>query len=111
MFCFDGDRAGKQAAWRALENTLPELTDDRQVKFLFLPAGEDPDSYIRKIGQNAFETATNTLPLTRFLLIGLNDQLGFRENYTLNITEDRARFIKEASEILAKMPDILRKNN
>lgn len=110
VFCFDGDRAGKQAAWRALENTLPELTDDRQVKFLFLPAGEDPDSYIRKIGQNAFETTlTNALPLTRFLLIGLNDQLGFRENYTLNITEDRARFIKEASEMLAKMPDILQK--
>ena len=110
VFCFDGDRAGKQAAWRALENALPELTDERQVKFLFLPTGEDPDTYIRKVGKADFETAVlQALPLTRFFLIGLNNQLGFRENYTLNITEDRTRFIKEAAELLAKMPDILQK--
>jgi DNA primase len=110
VFCFDGDRAGKQAAWRALENALPELTDERQVKFLFLPTGEDPDTYIRKVGKTEFENAVlQALPLTRFFLIGLNNQLGFRENYTLNITEDRTRFIKEAAELLAKMPDILQK--
>lgn len=110
IFCFDGDRAGKQAAWRALENTLPELTDDRHIKFLFLPKGEDPDSYIRKNGKEAFEIfLEKSLSLTKFFLVGLNDQLGFRENYTLNVTEDRARFIKEAANLLAKMPDILQK--
>ena len=73
VFCFDGDRAGKQAAWRALENALPELTDERQVKFLFLPTGEDPDTYIRKVGKIEFENAVlQALPLTRFFLIGLN---------------------------------------
>ncbi len=110
IFCFDGDRAGKQAAWRALENTLPELTDDRHIKFLFLPKGEDPDSYIRKNGKEAFEIfLEKSLSLTKFFLVGLNDQLGFRENYTLNVTEDRARFIKEAANLLAKIPDILQK--
>ncbi len=44
VFCFDGDRAGRQAAWRALENALPALREGRQVRFLFLPEGEDPDS-------------------------------------------------------------------
>lgn len=110
VFCFDGDRAGKQAAWRALENTLPELQDDKNVRFLFLPTGEDPDSYVRKIGKSAFEeTLAKALPLTKFFVLGLNAQLGFRENYTLNVTEDRTRFVKEAANLLAKMPDILQK--
>ena len=50
IFCFDGDRAGRQAAWRALENTLPRLRDGRQARFLFLPEGEDPDSIVRHEG-------------------------------------------------------------
>lgn len=52
--CYDGDRAGREAAWRALENALPHLHDGRQIKFIFLPDGEDPDSYIRQIGQQGF---------------------------------------------------------
>lgn len=111
IFCFDGDRAGKQAAWRALENALPELQDDKNVRFLFLPPGEDPDTHVRAIGQAAFEDSLQkALPLTKFFLIGLNAQLGFRENYTLNVTEDRTKFIKEASILLAKMPNILQKH-
>ncbi len=55
VFCFDGDRAGHEAAWRALENTLPALQGTQQIRFLFLPDGEDPDSMIRKIGKQAFE--------------------------------------------------------
>jgi DNA primase len=110
IFCFDGDRAGKQAAWRALENSLSELQDDKNVRFLFLPTGEDPDTHIRQIGKEAFETALDkALPLTKFFLIGLNAQLGFRENYTLNVMEDRTRFVKEAAGLLAKMPNILQK--
>lgn len=54
VFCFDGDRAGREAAWRALENVLPSLHDGRQVSFLFLPDGEDPDSLVRKEGAAAF---------------------------------------------------------
>ena len=55
VFCFDGDRAGHEAAWRALENTLPTLQGTQQIRFLFLPDGEDPDSMVRKIGKQAFE--------------------------------------------------------
>ena len=51
IFCFDGDRAGRAAAWRALENTLPVLRDGREARFLFLPEGEDPDTLVRKIGR------------------------------------------------------------
>ena len=110
VFCFDGDRAGREAAWRALENTLPELQDDKNVRFLFLPVGEDPDTHIRQIGKEAFEASLNkALPLTKFFLLGLNTQLGFRENTTLNVTEDRTKFIKEAATLLAKMPEILQK--
>ena len=53
VFCFDGDNAGRNAARRALENTLPSMTDGRQVKFLFLPEGQDPDSLVRQIGKSA----------------------------------------------------------
>ena len=55
VFCFDGDRAGHEAAWRALENSLPVLQGAQQIRFLFLPDGEDPDSMVRKIGKQAFE--------------------------------------------------------
>ena len=54
-FCFDGDHAGYLAAWRALENSLPHLKDGRQIKFVFLPEGEDPDSYIRNNSTSNFK--------------------------------------------------------
>ena len=57
IFCFDGDRAGREAAWRALETTLPVLRDGRQASFLFLPDGEDPDTLVRKEGAAAFARA------------------------------------------------------
>lgn len=53
--CYDGDRAGREAAWRALENALPHLQDGRQLKFIFLPDGEDPDSFVRSQGKEGFE--------------------------------------------------------
>lgn len=66
--CYDGDRAGREAAWRALENTLPMLKDGCQVKFLFLPDGEDPDTMVRQEGKNAFEKRLKeSKPLSRFL--------------------------------------------
>lgn len=67
VFCFDGDKAGRTAAWRALEATLPQMEDGRQVKFLFLPEGEDPDTLVRKIGQDKFnEELANATPLETF---------------------------------------------
>ena len=60
VFCFDGDNAGRKAAWRALENALPVLADGKNAMFLFLPDGEDPDDYVRKRGRAAFEQAQET---------------------------------------------------
>jgi DNA primase len=59
IFCFDGDNAGRRAAWKALTIAMPTLRDGIQLKFLFLPEGEDPDSLVQKIGQNAFESKCN----------------------------------------------------
>lgn len=108
IFCFDGDRAGKEAAWRALETALPELRDGREVRFLFLPSGEDPDTQVRKIGQAAFEESlTKALPLSKFFTLGLKEELGFRAESTLHVSEDSARFANEAKRLLDLMPDIL----
>ena len=69
VFCFDGDAAGRKAAWRALENTLPVLTDGKNAQFLFLPDGLDPDDFVRQHGREAFEArVAQALPLSAFLL-------------------------------------------
>ena len=73
VFCFDGDAAGKKAAWRALENTLPVLADGKNPRFLFLPDGEDPDDYVRRRGRAAFEDAlAHAMPLSDFLVAELS---------------------------------------
>ncbi|MFO1306115.1 MAG: DNA primase [Burkholderiales bacterium] len=73
VFCFDGDAAGRKAAWRALENTLPEMRDGKSAVFLFLPDGEDPDDYVRRRGKAAFEQAlTQAVSLSEFLLSELS---------------------------------------
>ncbi len=67
IYCFDGDDAGRTAAWRGMQATLPVLQDGRQVRFLFLPDGEDPDSLVRKIGKERFSTLIdNATPLADF---------------------------------------------
>src|SRR3546814_8290260 len=69
IFSFDGDQAGRRAAWRALQQCLPLLRDDVSVRFLFFPAEHDPDSYIREFGQEAFRaTVAEAAPLSRFLI-------------------------------------------
>jgi DNA primase len=99
IFCFDGDDAGRRAAWRALEQSLGILSDGKQVRFLFLPQGEDPDTYVRKSGKAAFEAlATDAPPLSRFLL----EELGRRVD--LATAEGRAALIHQAKPLLKQMP-------
>ncbi|HEX6793741.1 MAG TPA: DNA primase [Casimicrobiaceae bacterium] len=75
VFCFDGDAAGRKAAWRALENVLPVLADGKEARFLFLPDGEDPDDFVRKRGKDAFEQALDrAVPLSQYLLSELAAQ-------------------------------------
>ena len=80
VFCFDGDRAGRAAAWRALENALAEAKQGRQVRFLFLPEGHDPDTLVREEGAAAFEArlaaahAAVRVPDPRTVLAGRNRQ-------------------------------------
>jgi DNA primase len=71
--CYDGDRAGREAAWRALENALPHLKDGVEMKFMFLPDGEDPDTLVRKIGKDAFEEKlkNDAVPLSKFFFNNL----------------------------------------
>ena len=98
-FCFDGDRAGKKAAWRALENALPQLKDDKSLHFLFLPEEHDPDSYIRAYGKNRFEDAllNQSKPLSEYFWEHLSDGLN------LNTQEGKAELVKTSSPLLAQI--------
>jgi DNA primase len=80
--CYDGDRAGREAAWRALENALPLLKDGVQMKFLFLPDGEDPDTMVRQIGKQAFEAKldSDAVPLSKFFFDNLLSRHGIGSN-------------------------------
>ena len=99
IFAFDGDNAGRKAAWRALENSLEALQDGKEVSFLFLPEGEDPDSYIRTHGQGAFLQLldTDTVPLSAFLVREL------ARGRKLDSQEGRAALIKDAKPLLEKI--------
>jgi DNA primase len=100
VFCFDGDRAGRQAAWRALENSLPAMRDGRQVRFLFLPEGEDPDSLVRAEGADAFtERLKGALPLSEYL----HDDLASKVD--LGSLDGRARLAELAKPLIARVPD------
>lgn len=100
VFCFDGDRAGRQAAWRALNNALSEVREGRQLRFLFLPDGEDPDSLIREEGQAAFEARVDQAqPLSRFLIRHL------AEGLDLASVDGRARLAELARPLIARVPE------
>lgn len=99
VFCFDGDRAGRSAAWRALETALPSLRQGRQITFLFLPQGEDPDSVIRAKGKAGFESLiSSAIPLPDYMLQQLSDRSD------LSRIDGRARFIELAKPLLQKVP-------
>ncbi len=96
VFCFDGDTAGRKAAWRALENALPTLSDGKQAVFMFLPEGEDPDDFVRRRGKAAFEAAIErATPLSEFLLA----ELALRHPPTS--AEGRSALVAAAKPLLA----------
>ncbi len=98
VFCFDGDSAGRKAAWRALEVSLPLAVDHKPMRFLFLPAEDDPDSYVRKHGQEAFERlAREAQTLSGFLMGELRGQAD------LGTAEGRSKFLTEAKPHLEKI--------
>jgi DNA primase len=99
VFCLDGDRAGREAAWRALENTLPVMREGRQAKFMFLPEGEDPDSLIQKEGKTHFEQRiVHAVSLSSFFFENLEKRVDIAS------IDGRARLVELAKPLLAKMP-------
>ena len=99
VFSFDGDTAGRRAARRALESSLPHVADNKFVKFLFLPSEHDPDSYVREYGPEAFERLVkDAVPLSQFLLNVV------MEDNDLNTAEGRARTQFAAKPLLKMMP-------
>ncbi|EKB3554295.1 DNA primase [Vibrio parahaemolyticus] len=100
--CYDGDRAGKEAAWRALENALQFLKTGNTLKFLFLPDGEDPDSYVRKYGKATFEQQIEqATPLSSYLF----DNLIELHQINLGNNEGKSALRAYASALIDKIPD------
>ncbi len=98
VFCFDGDRAGRAAGWRALEQALPEMAEGRECRFMFLPEGKDPDDLVREIGADAFRARVEqAMPLADYLLSQLKAQAN------PNTLEGRARLATLAKPFLARL--------
>jgi DNA primase len=99
LFCFDGDRAGRAAAWRALETSLPQVREGRQIRFVFLPEGQDPDSLVQQSGASSFEAELDrSLTLSEFLVEELSAQVD------LQSVDGRARLAELARPLLDRMP-------
>ncbi len=99
VFCFDGDKAGRKAAWRALENALPLMQDDKAIEFLFLPPEDDPDTYIRRFGVARFEQLMDeeAVPFTGFLLAELSAQVDMQTE------AGRARLLHDIKPLLLQL--------
>jgi len=98
VFCFDGDNAGRTAAWRAAMNALPALTDGLKLRFLFLPKEHDPDSYVREFGKEKFEVEMQSaIPLSQYIIQHLS------EENPLSTQEDKVKFLNEAEPILRQI--------
>ena len=98
-FAFDGDRAGKKAAWRALENALPQVREGRQIRFVFLPDGHDPDSYVNEHGADTFiKIMDEGLALSEFLIEELTSQVDMKT------VDGRARLAELAAPLINTIP-------
>jgi DNA primase len=98
-FSFDGDRAGRQAAWRALENALPQIREGRQIRFVFLPEGQDPDSFVNENGADAFVKLMDAgLPLSEFLIQELSSQVD------MDTIDGRAKLAEMARPLIGNIP-------
>lgn len=99
VYCFDGDQAGRKAAWRALENSLGQFKDGKQIRFLFLPEGEDPDTYVRKYGASRFEEIVNSesLPLSAFAMRELSARVD------IGTPEGKAKFLQDMKPLLGQI--------
>ena len=99
IYCFDGDSAGRKAAWRALEATLPRLREGRQARFLFLPEGEDPDSMVRKLGAESFSAQLDQAQaLSEFFF----DH--FTKAVDMQSIDGRARLVELARPLMDTIP-------
>ena len=98
VFSFDGDNAGRTAAWRAAMNALPALTDGLKLRFLFLPKEHDPDSFVREFGKEKFEAEMQSaMPLSQYVVQHLS------EENPLNSQEDKVKFLNDAEPILRQI--------
>jgi DNA primase len=98
VFCFDGDKAGRKAAWRALEQSLPVVMDGKDVRFLFLPVEDDPDTFVRRLGKDAFMTELkNAKPLSAFLFDQLSSEVDAESE------EGRARLLANAKPLISQV--------
>ncbi|MEI7614631.1 MAG: DNA primase [Betaproteobacteria bacterium] len=98
VYCFDGDNAGRKAAWRALENSLEALPEQKSIGFVFLPDGEDPDSFVRSQGTEAFEKMiAQATPLSEFLLREL------ASHCDMTSSEGKAKLVAEAKPLLTRL--------
>ncbi|HCU89465.1 MAG TPA: DNA primase [Gammaproteobacteria bacterium] len=98
IFCYDGDGAGRRAAWRALDTALPLIQEGRQAGFIFIPEGDDPDSFVREHGPDVFTSREPIKPLSEFLI----DELAKKTN--LSSIDGRARFLDLAEPMVKKIP-------
>jgi len=100
VFAFDGDRAGRAAAWRALQHALPEAREGREMRFLFLPDGHDPDTLVAAEGRAAFEARLESaVPLSEYLVSELSGQSDLKS------ADGRARFAEAARPLFARVPE------
>ena len=100
IYCFDGDKAGRKAAWRAMEATLPKLREGLQANFLFLPDGEDPDSMVRKHGEHVFsQQIEDASPLSEFFFNHFTDEID------ISSLDGRARLVQQAQPFIETMPE------
>ncbi len=98
VFCFDGDNAGRKAAWRAMENSLSLLREGKQLYFMFLPEGEDPDSFVRHKGSKSFTDNQMQIPLSEFLFSSLNKDLDLKS------PEGRSVMVNKTLPYLSQLP-------